>query len=167
MHPFVLYEFSLQPAHISPPAYPPCPPPVLPGPTWPAPISCLRHCCMVGASGASFLRERGVSTARKLHHHCLYAVSLWEAHNSCVGGAWERCHCCVEGASGASLLRERGVGGASLLRERGVSAARELHHRCRYAAQEERHSCVGGRGRGVIAAWEGRQGRQHWGIFFC
>ena len=161
-HPVGRYERSLQPAHTSPPAYPPgataTTHPAPPGPIRPAfphldplvpPPSAAakqRASSRRGSSvrGASLLREGGVSTARERRHR-RGRYSAWEGRHSGAGGAWEG--------------RHRGVGGG---RHRGVVGAWEGRHCGVRAASARRWSSViaaaARRGRGVTVAWQ-RRGR--------
>ena len=75
IHPFGLYESSLQPAH--------------------PPGMGRLHGGQHGEGVATSRHERGVSTARERRHRGPYAA--WEARHTGVRGAWEGRHRCVGG----------------------------------------------------------------------
>ena len=155
IHPFWLSKHSLKPAHTSPTAYPPCPPPLHLSTPWhpsdptescphcpppsspphppPCPTPREAHHRSVGVGGVLFRCERGVSTALELRHHYVSALC-----GSCVITAarqrWRRVTATWEG-------RGSGIIAAATRRGMHVTAAWE------------------GRGRGIIAA---RGGRQQW-----
>ena len=143
IHPFGLYKRSLQPAHTSPPAYPPGPTPTRPStpPPYPAPPGPHPQ--------PPAQPERGASTARE-RRHCGVRRALARRRSRVIAAATRR-------GRRVTAAWEGRVIATATRRERRVTAAWERCHRGRYAAWEVHHCGVGG-------ATPGAWGRHHCGV---